>query len=47
MSRPLHPYHVRCAGLEIILLATSAGMACLDAMERYGAHAASARRAYP
>lgn len=44
MNTPtLHRYHVRCAGLEFITLATSAGMACLDAMELHGAPAASAR----
>ena len=41
----LHPYHVRCAGLEYIAMATSAGMAAIDAMELHGVAAASAWRA--
>ena len=41
--RPLHHYLVRCAGLEYITLATSAGMACIDAMELHGVSGASAR----
>jgi hypothetical protein len=46
MSTPtLHPYRIRCAGLEYIAMATSAGMACIDAMELHGVAAASARRA--
>lgn len=39
----MHPYLVRCAGLEFITLATSAGMACIDAMELHGVSGASAR----
>ena len=44
MTTALHPYLVTCAGLEYIAMATSAGMACIDAMELHGAHAASAKR---
>ena len=40
----LHPYHVTCAGLQYIAMATSAGMAIMDAIELHGVHAASARR---
>ena len=44
MSTPtLRPYHVTCAGLEYVAMATSAGMACIDAMELHGVAAASAR----
>lgn len=44
MTAPtLRPFHIRCAGLQYIALATSAGMACIDAMELHGAAAASAR----
>ncbi|CAN7407834.1 hypothetical protein LJR074_002576 [Acidovorax sp. LjRoot74] len=43
MTRPtLHAYLVRCAGLEFIAMASSAGMACIDAMELHGVHAATA-----
>ena len=42
----LHPYHVTCAGLQYIAMATSAGMAIMDAMELHGVHAASARRVH-
>ena len=42
----LHPYHVTCAGLQAIAMATSAGMAIMDAMELHGVHAASARRVH-
>lgn len=42
-GRALRPYRVSCAGLEYIALATSAGMACIDAMELHGVAAASAR----
>lgn len=41
----LHRYLVSVAGLEVILTATSAGMAAMDAMELYGVHAASAKPA--
>ena len=44
MNHPtLRPYTIRCAGLQYIALATSAGMACIDAMELHFVHAASAR----
>lgn len=44
MNRPtLHRYLVSCAGLQYITLATSAGMACIDAMELHGVSGASAR----
>lgn len=39
------PFHVRCAGLEYIAMATSAGMAIMDAMELHGVRAASAKPA--
>lgn len=42
MTSQLRPYIVRCAGLEFIAMATSAGMACIDAMELHGVHAATA-----
>ncbi len=42
MTLALRPYIVRCAGLEFIALATSAGMACIDAMELHGVYAATA-----
>lgn len=43
MTPTLRPYYVRCAGLEFIRWAPSAGIACLDAMALHGAHAATAK----
>ena len=40
----LHPYHVTCAGLQYIAMATSAGAAILGAIDLHGVHGASARR---
>ena len=40
----LHPYHVTCAGLQYIAMATSAGAAILSAIDLHGVHRASARR---
>ena len=42
----LHLYHVTCAGLQYIAMATSACMAIMDAMELHGVHATSARRVH-
>lgn len=39
----LRPFLVRCAGLEFIAMAPSAGIACIDAMTLHGAHAATAK----
>lgn len=44
MTTTLHPYHVTCAGLQYIAMATSAGAAILSAIDLHGVHAASARR---
>lgn len=40
----LHPYHVTCAGLQYIAMATSASAAILSAIDLHGVHSASARR---
>ena len=40
----LHRYHVTCAGLQYIAMATSAGAAILSAIDLHGVHGASARR---
>ena len=40
----LHPYHVTCAGLQYIAMATSASSAILNAIDLHGVHGASARR---
>lgn len=39
----LRAFYVRCAGLEFIAMAPSAGIACIDAMALHGAHAATAK----
>lgn len=44
-ARPLRPYHVTCGALEVILMATSAGMAICNAMDLYQVHGASAKPA--
>lgn len=41
----VRPFYVCCAGLEYIAMATSAGMAIMDAMELHGVRAASAKPA--
>lgn len=46
MNAPtLHPYRIRCAGLEYIAMATSACMAIDNAIALHCANGASARRA--
>ena len=42
-THTLRPFFVRCAGLEFIRWAPSAGIACIDAMALHGAHAATAK----
>lgn len=45
MTAPtLHPYHVTCAGLQYIAMATSSSAAILNAIDLHGVHGASARR---
>ena len=40
----MHRYHVTCAGLQYIAMATSASAAILSAIDLHGVHGASARR---
>ena len=45
MTTPtLHRYHITCAGLQYIAMATSASAAILSAIDLHGVHGASARR---
>lgn len=44
MNTTLHPYRIRCAGLEYTALAPSACLAIEAAMALHGTHNASARR---
>ena len=44
MNAPLHPYRIRCAGLEYTALAPSACLAIEAAMALHGVHIVSARR---
>lgn len=43
MTPALHPYRVKCAGLEYIALATGAAQAIADAIALHGARGASAK----
>ena len=40
----LYRYHITCAGLQYIAMATSASAAILSAIDLHGVHGASARR---
>lgn len=42
MTPALHPYRIRCAGLEYIALATGGAQAIADAIALHGARGASA-----
>lgn len=45
MTAPaLHRYHITCAGLQYIAMATSASAAILSAIDLHGVHSACARR---